>query len=501
VVDLMGFLALLEKALGGGYSNLPAINGDPVRVLGTPEREMKFTGLIDDVRAAITVRTLIHGPGASSSGWSGGDANSAVFACLMALSKAYIEPPLRVYKKLPDGERDHLPDHQLQLLLNDPHPFISAAELGWWVQWCKNCDGNAYLRKIRAGNEDTGNVVQLQPISPRLIGPVSARGEYLTAYKYEYESGRFEFIPPHNVVHYRLGIDDRDHRLGLAPLKRLAREVSSDDTANAWTAALLKNNAVPGLVVTWDKETASISRDQAEEIKERVNYAFSGENAGRTAVLQPGGDLKQFGFSPEQLNLEAIHTIPESRIAAVMGVPAAVAMLMIGLQQTSNYASMREVREMFAEGTLIPQWTLDEAKLNHQLVPDFDARRGIEVAFDLSEVRALQEDVNEQYKRLDLAVQGGWVLPNEARQEVGFEPRPEFDKLPEPVVPAVNEDEDEEAPVLRIVKALEAKQFTPEALPALFSALADLAEPGLRRDLEAFMDGQRRRIKSKLLSG
>jgi hypothetical protein len=182
-----------------------------------------------------------------------------------------------------------------------------------------------------------------------------------------------------------------------------------------------------------------------------------------------------------------------------MGVPAAVAMLMIGLQQTSNYASMREVREMFAEGTLIPQWTLDEAKLNHQLVPDFDARRGIEVAFDLSEVRALQEDVNEQYKRLDLAVQGGWILPNEARQEVGFEPLPRFDQPEEPVAPVI--DEDEEEPALRIVKALEAKQFTPEALPALLSALADLAEPGLRRDLEAFMDGQRRRIKSRLLSG
>jgi hypothetical protein len=122
------------------------------------------------------------------------------------------------------------------------------------------------------------------------------------------------------------------------------------------------------------------------------------------------------------------------------------------------------------------------------------------VAFDLSEVRALQEDVNEQYKRLDLAVAGGWVKPNEARQEVGFEPLPEFDQPEPPALPAAAED-DEDMPVMRIVKALESKQFTPEALPALFGALADLAEPQLSRELSDFLDGQRRRVKSRLLSG
>lgn len=494
----MGLLALIDKALGGGYSDLPAVSGDPTRVVGVPASEQKLLGTIDDFRAALTTQTLIHGPGASSLGWQGGDANSAVFACLMALSRAYIEPPLRVYKKLPNGERDHLPDHPLQLLLDDPNPWMSAAELGWWLQWAKNCDGNAYLRKVRAGNPDTGNVVQLVPISPRLIGPKSARGEFISYYRYEYEPGRYEDIPPHNVVHYRLGVDDRDQRLGLAPLKRLLREVSSDDRANIWTEALLKNNAVPGLVVTWDKDTQGIDRDKAEEIKQRVIASFSGENVGRVAALGPGGDMKQFGFSPDQLNLEAIHTIPESRIAAVMGVPAAVAMLMIGLQQTSNYASMREVREMFTEGTLIPQWTLDQAKLNHQLVPDFDARRGIEVAFDLTEVRALAEDVNSKVERLNTAVAGGWVKKNEARQEIGLEPLPEFDAEPEPI--AAPSAEDEDMPVMRIVKALEAKQFSPDAMPALLGALADLAEPGLRRDVEAYLDGQRRRIRSRLVS-
>ena len=41
-------------------------------------------------------------------------------------------------------------------------------------------------------------------------------------------------MPPEDIVHFRLGIDDKDNRMGAAPLARLVREVAGDEEAHKW---------------------------------------------------------------------------------------------------------------------------------------------------------------------------------------------------------------------------------------------------------------------------
>src|SRR5262245_1959200 len=59
--------------------------------------------------------------------------NSAIFACLQVLAKAFQEAPLRVYRALPDGTDRWLDDHPLMVLLDDPHPSLSQPEFNWWL--------------------------------------------------------------------------------------------------------------------------------------------------------------------------------------------------------------------------------------------------------------------------------------------------------------------------------------------------------------------------------
>lgn len=471
--------------------------------LNADDIEAKFTGLIDGHLGYVVVPPLIAGQSAAP---ITGDANSAVFACLMALSMSFIEPPLRVRKFAPDGERDPLPNHPLQQLLDNPNPWLDNRELWFWIQWAKHCDGNAYVRKIRSGNDLTGNVVELWPISPTRCRPIvydnAPRGTFISAYRYEYAEGKHEDIPPENIIHFKLGVDDRDMRLGLSPLKRLIRLVASDEEAAKFGNTLLTNFGMPGLIISPDKDT-TVDRDQAEELKRRIQANYGGDNRGFTAVLSAGAKAEQFGFSPEQLNLKALHQIPETRICSVLGVPPAVAGVSVGLEQTSNFASFREVREMFTEQKLMPMWMLDASKVNHQLVPDFDARDTIRVAFDLSEVRALQDDINTKIQRLDVAVHGGWLTPNEARQEVGWAPLPGLDAIAAPA-PATAPPAALPAPAKsaaeRLTEALESKAFHPDALPPLLHALADLAEPAFSAELSALLDAQRRRVRARLVS-
>jgi phage portal protein BeeE len=244
---------------------------------------------------------------------------------------------------------------------------------------------------------------------------------------------------------------------------------------------------------------ASLSDDQAESLKQKLETRFGFENRGNVGVLTAGATLQQFGFSPEQLNLKALHDVPETRIAAAMGVPPAVAGLGVGLEQTSNFASMKQVRENFTEVTVVPHWRMDAAKMNHQLKPDFTDEDDVRIAFDLTNVRALQEDRNELFGRVDNAVKTGWMTPNEARAAVGLEPMDGGDvPMPKPTFPAAPPPPTQAlaAPVggKERVISLKAGELTADAL----QALVELGTPELTAELQRYFDGQRRRVVRSL---
>ena len=84
---------------------------------------------------------------------------------------------------------------------------------------------------------------------------------------------------------------------------------------------------------------------------------------------------------------------------------------------------------MFTERKLVPQWRADAAKLNVSLKPDFTDDRDISVRFDLKDVRALQEDENAKYERLQKATaQKAFMTRNEARTEIGLDPVDEWEE-------------------------------------------------------------------------
>ena len=349
--------------------------------------------------------------------------NSAVFSCLMAIATAYPEPPLVVFKKRADGQRrtNVTSTDPLQTLLDSPTPEgeLTMEDMLFWTAWAKHVDGNAYWVKVRSGNAETGNVIQLWPISPTLIKPISENGDWISYYKYQYESNKYVRVPIQNIIHFRLGVDDQDMRMGLAPLKALVRQISTDNEADKFVESLLKNYAVPGLVVIPGAGT-SLTEDQADNIQERLRRKFGNEARGNIAVMSRESTVQQFGFSPEDLNLSVLHRVPEERISAVLGVPAIVAGLGAGLDR-ATYDNARSMGEWFTERKLIPQWRSDARKLNISLKPDFTQNPNIAIEFDLTDVRSLQEDEDAKYTRLQIAVGKPWMTRNEARDDIGMD--------------------------------------------------------------------------------
>jgi HK97 family phage portal protein len=474
--------------------------------LPSPVAETKASWTIDDYRAVI-VSPLVHGPGATDllAGAYGSSANSAVFACLQVIATALAEPELKVYR-VASGERVEVDDAPITDLLKRPNPHMTLDTLLWYLSNCLKVDGNAYWRKMRAGNPDTGNVVELWPISPSRLEPRTIRdsGDFISYYRYYIRPGVHEDIPIENVVHFKTGLDDRDHRLGCAPLKRLAREVSSDDQATRYADRLLANLAINGLSMEFDKEMGPIDRATADEMKARIQSAYSGDNVGAVSVLSPGAKLVSHGFSPEQMDLKVLHRVPEERIAAVLGVPAIVAGLGAGLDR-STYSNFAEAREAFTEMTLIPSWRSVAATITLSLLPDFMSEKGAVVDFDIDDVRALGDDEDKKATRLAAYVAAGILTTDEARAEIGREPLPESEKPAAPEIvtmPARPEDmpaiqEQRSRPRILTLPGRKAAND----LPGQFGRMKDNLEPDWFSEIESFLTAQLRRVNARLRAG
>src|SRR5919205_4526084 len=243
-----------------------------------------------------------------------GTSSSTVMAPVLWLARTFPEAPPSLWTHIGGGREEQVYDHPMLRLLQRPNQFYTGVIL-WMatlIDWV--VDGNGYWLKIRNG---AGVVVELWWVPHWLIEPKSDPNDpSLFIAWYEYRPGWAEpiKIAPEDVVHFRFGLDGDDPRKGYSPLKSVLREVFTDDEAAAFTASLLRNMGVPGLIVSPKSDTPPPQED-IDAAKVYLKEAFSGDRRGEPLVMAGPTDVEQFGFSPEQLVLKDIRRIPEERVS------------------------------------------------------------------------------------------------------------------------------------------------------------------------------------------
>jgi HK97 family phage portal protein len=348
-----------------------------------------------------------------------GRSNAAVMACVRWAQRALPEAPLQVVTRNAQDELKPAPDHALQALLDRPNAYYSGQHLLSALLADLMLTGNAYAVKIRSGNR---RVVQLWWAPASLIEPRWPDNDpsvYISHYDYQVE-GQVVPIDPADVVHVRQGFDPQNIRKGLSDLAALYREIATDNEGANWTAGLLRNGAVPGVIVS-PEGTVTASDADLEGIKDKWVQRFGGDERGKPMVVGSPIKVQVLSFNPEQMKLRDVRIIPEERITAVLGIPAIVAGLGAGLQR-STFANYAEAREAAYESFIIPMQRLLCAELQMQLVPDFGDPATLRVQFDLSQVRVLQDDQNALHERARADLGAGLVTLNQALEMIGEKP-------------------------------------------------------------------------------
>jgi HK97 family phage portal protein len=349
--------------------------------------------------------------------------SSAVMACVNWATRRFPEAPIRVVQVGNDGERDVIRKHHLPMLLKRPNPFYGRYELWAATIAERMLTGNAYWQKIR---NKQGVVIQLWWHPESTIEPAwPDDGSTFISHYVQTINGRQYRIPSEDIVHFRDGMDPNNPRKGLSPLASVIKEIYTDEEAASFTATILKNMGVPGLIISpsGDSMMGGISEADAEVIKDKVKRKTTGANRGEPIVMSGGVKVDVLSFSPKEMNVRELRRIPEERVTAVLDIPAVVVGLGAGLDHMT-YSNMEEAREAAYEGFIVTTQNQVIDTLEVQLLPDFGATDDREIEFDNSNVRVLQEDENAKAARWGNLVNGGLATVAEGRNAIGLPVEP-----------------------------------------------------------------------------
>lgn len=357
--------------------------------------------------------------------------NSAVVAVVGWIARNFPEAPVRIRRLLSDGGSEVIvpgpsgPGYLLRLL-ERPNPYFSGVLM--WMATITDlyCTGNGYWIKIRGAYD---RVVELWWIPAALLRPVWPEdgSVFIAGYLYKID-GKDYWVDQRDVVHFRDGIDPINPRVGLSKLASLFREIYTDDEASNFTAVLLTNLGVPGVVIAPSNTGGVTQRTDPEKVKTAFMDKFGGDRRGEPLVLTSPTDVKVLSFNPEQMQLRELRRIPEERISAVLSVPASVAGLGAGLDQNA-FTSYAEARKAAYQEAVIPLQRVIAAELEVQLLPDFadTDTDSLDIDFDTSKASALQEALDAVWRRMSDAATKGLITRAAFKQGTGQAVTPDDD--------------------------------------------------------------------------
>lgn len=336
--------------------------------------------------------------------------NEIVFACIEELATSAAEPMMKAL----DAEGEPIKSHPILDLLDRPNPFLDRFQFWATVIMHLSISGNAYIEKVRSA---AGQVVELWLLRPDRMFVIPDERRYIGGYEYRIAE-QVKQIDANDIVHlrYRNPLDDF---YGLPPLAVAAQRVDTDNWMRSFTGSFFRNAGVPSGMLTF---TGQSNETKRQLIQDRFRNSTGGPGGWHSLLVLDNTEATYTAMGlplgERGLVLPELDEISETRIAMVFGVPQEL----IGarLSMRGQRSAAHEARAGFWDETLIPLYMMLAEPLNTALVTEFSGVDRVE--FDLSTVRALQEDEDAKSTRVLAQLGAGAISVQEARVDLGREP-------------------------------------------------------------------------------
>lgn len=356
--------------------------------------------------------------------------NELVYSCIRYRAESL---PLAVLRVYPVDDRVEIPDHRLRKLFAEPNPVTGEFEFLELSSTYKDLAGTAFWLVV---NGRDGVPSQLWPVRPDLVSVIPNPrdpADYTWIYRPDPTDPQIAVPVPDagsprakrspvfmiRIRYPNPNPDDLGWRFfGQPPLRAAARATTLDNAATDHADSLLRNHAMPGVVIETEN---AINPELHKRLRTVWKQAFGGKKVGEPAFMQKGMKVHELGLNMTDLEFPDLRGTSETRICMSFGVEPILVGVKAALDHNA-YRDYREARLAFWEESMFSEQRRYLEPVRAHLVPRFTGvgRRPIRTDWDLSGVPALKEAQGAIWTRATAALTSGGITRNDFRELVGL---------------------------------------------------------------------------------
>jgi HK97 family phage portal protein len=328
--------------------------------------------------------------------------NFAVAArCVALRSELLASVPLKLYRRLPNGDRERVSDTPLADVLSDlASPLHTAYELREFLTRSLDLHGNAYARIERDG---AGQVTALWPLEPQRV-TVERLETGRLRYRYSGNSGPVVLLQE-ETLHIRASSEDS--LVGRSPLTIARGSFELGLALNEAAHSQAANGFKPaGLILHPGKLTSEAKGRIRLDVEK---HASGAANAGRPAVFEEGMKWQSLSWSATDAQLLESRAMTAADIAYAFNLSPAI----LGLNESVSYGSAQQAAQDLVTNALAPLASRVEQAMQRCLL-SAEARRTYVIEHDMDGL--LRSDEAARSAAWKTSREGGWLSVNEIRR-------------------------------------------------------------------------------------
>lgn len=337
-----------------------------------------------------------------------------LYACLSRISQDIGKLPFLLKEEMNDGTWKVVENTAYSPVLRKPNHYQTAQQFRESWSLSKLQDGNTYVLKQR---DERNVVVKLYVLDPDRVQPmVSDSGDVFYKINYpasenllplEYPSKEL-IIPAREIIHDRMNCFH--HQLiGVPPLCAAYWPAVKNLRILKSSSEFFGNHAQPGGILT---APAGMTEKDAEQVKAYWQENYSGNNAGKVAVI--GADMKFTAFAMKSADSQLVEQMrySDEQICQPFGIPP----FKIGIGSIPAGLGVDAINQLYYADALQSHIESMETLLDDGL----KIERPLGVELDLWPL--LRMDVGKQAEVETKLTGGGIKTPNEGRFAFGLSP-------------------------------------------------------------------------------
>lgn len=309
--------------------------------------------------------------------------------------------------------------HWALSLLQHPNSYYSENDFIQYVVARYVLTGYGYWMKWR--NQGASGIGEVWPIPSSWVEPKRNDRGGNTMWAGYKVTGQDGLIPEEDMGVLKQ-IDPGTTSEATSGLQAALHDYQLDLSRQGYQAEMLENLRIPGVVI---RNERGFTPQQKSDIEERFEERFGKGKRGRPMFVEGNGTVELINPLAD-LDWPGLTGLGETRLCAAFGVPPIVVHVRAGLDR-ATYSNYEQAFRAMCVNTMTAHWDALDDSLTRAFLYTEDGEEELCFRSRYDELAEFQEDKDKVNARIIARFQAGVISRDEAREELGYDPDPEFE--------------------------------------------------------------------------